>query len=266
MLAHERRGEGEPLVLLHGITHRRQAWYPVADHLAEHHEVILIDLPGHGESPSLRPGYQAPGDRMLDQLIEGLADLGLDRPHIAANSLGGGLALELAARDAVRSVTAFSPIGFWRGPLDFRYTTSLFRVILALSGRIDPYAERLLRTRVGRAALFSWINTRPGTLTPEQALGDFRGLLRARPEVMEFLAETVPFTAPPTGDVPVTIAWAQRDIVLPVYQAKIARTCFPWAKHVVLPGCGHVPMNDDPYRVATTILRGTRAVLDKAAA
>jgi len=53
MLAFERHGSGDPLVLVHGVTHRRQAWYPVLDELAEQREVILVDLPGHGESPPL---------------------------------------------------------------------------------------------------------------------------------------------------------------------------------------------------------------------
>ena len=53
MLACERHGSGEPLVLIHGLTHRRQAWYPVLDDLAVHREVILVDLPGHGQSPDL---------------------------------------------------------------------------------------------------------------------------------------------------------------------------------------------------------------------
>ena len=51
MLAFERHGSGDPLVLVHGLTHRRQAWYPVLDELAEQREVILVDLPGHGQSP-----------------------------------------------------------------------------------------------------------------------------------------------------------------------------------------------------------------------
>ena len=50
MLACERHGSGEPLVLVHGVTHRRQTWYPVLDQLAEQREVILVDLPGHGQS------------------------------------------------------------------------------------------------------------------------------------------------------------------------------------------------------------------------
>jgi len=54
-LACERYGTGEPLVLVHGVTHRRQAWYPVLDLLIDHREVILVDLPGHGQSPDLQP-------------------------------------------------------------------------------------------------------------------------------------------------------------------------------------------------------------------
>ena len=56
MLACERHGSGEPLVLVHGVTHRRQAWYPVLDLLTPHREVVLVDLPGHGDSPPLRTG------------------------------------------------------------------------------------------------------------------------------------------------------------------------------------------------------------------
>lgn len=260
MLAYERRGSGEPLVLLHGITHRRQAWYPVADHLAEHREVVLVDLPGHGESPSLGQGPGTPGERMVEELLELFSSLGLERPHVAGNSLGGRLGLELAALGSARSVTALSPAGFWRSPGEFRYTATLFRTVLALAGALDPYAARLLATRAGRAALFFWISSRPTWLTPETALGDFRGLLRARPEVGEFFAESAPFEAELPADVPVTVAWAQRDLVLLPYQAKVARQHLPHAAHLVLPGCGHVPMNDDPYRVATTILRGSRPV------
>ena len=53
-LAYERQGAGPPLVLLHGVGHRRQAWGAVLRLLAPHRTVIAVDLPGHGESPPLR--------------------------------------------------------------------------------------------------------------------------------------------------------------------------------------------------------------------
>ena len=70
MLAYERFGTGEPLVLVHGISHRRQAWYPVAERLAEHREVILFDLPGHGESPDLVPDGRPVKEILQDHLLE----------------------------------------------------------------------------------------------------------------------------------------------------------------------------------------------------
>ena len=53
-LAYERHGTGPALVLLHGVGHRRQAWQPVLDLLTPHRTVIMVDLPGHGDSPPLR--------------------------------------------------------------------------------------------------------------------------------------------------------------------------------------------------------------------
>jgi pimeloyl-ACP methyl ester carboxylesterase len=52
-LNYERWGSGPPLVLLHGIGHRLQAWDPVLDRLAAAHDVIAVDLPGFGKSPPL---------------------------------------------------------------------------------------------------------------------------------------------------------------------------------------------------------------------
>ncbi|WP_344934496.1 alpha/beta fold hydrolase [Actinoplanes nipponensis] len=56
MLAHERRGSGPPLVLIHGIGSRRQVWEPVLGELARHREVIALDLPGFG-SPRCGPRW-----------------------------------------------------------------------------------------------------------------------------------------------------------------------------------------------------------------
>src|SRR6202007_1765835 len=119
LLAYERHGSGEPLLLIHGIGHRRQAWYPVLDQLAEDYDVILVDLPGHGGS-SGRPNPAVPiKDAFRHELEVVLNHLGVERPHVAGNSLGGLIALEMANDGLARSVTALSPAGFWYGPLDF---------------------------------------------------------------------------------------------------------------------------------------------------
>jgi len=71
-LAYERSGSGPPLVLLHGVGHRRQAWGAVLDRLTPHRDVIAVDLPGHGESPPLEqdlPVLDTP-ERIADLLRE----------------------------------------------------------------------------------------------------------------------------------------------------------------------------------------------------
>ena len=108
-LNYERRGAGPPLVLLHGIGHRWQAWEPVLDRLAAKHDVIAVDLPGFGKSAPLDgPSGIA---EIAAALTAFFGQLGLDRPHVAGNSLGGAIALELAAGGHVSSATALSPAG-----------------------------------------------------------------------------------------------------------------------------------------------------------
>src|SRR5437867_3114573 len=109
MLAYERHGSGDPLVLVHGVTHRRQAWYPVLDELAEQREVVLVDLPGHGQSPPFVTHGLSVKDALRRDFEGFLDELGLDDPHIAGNSLGGLVALHAGANGRARSVTALSP-------------------------------------------------------------------------------------------------------------------------------------------------------------
>ena len=94
-VAYRREGSGEPLLLLHGIGHHLQAWDPVFALLAADRDVIAVDLPGFGASPGLPDGVAydlATVVPVLGALCEALS---LDRPHVAGNSLGGLLALEL---------------------------------------------------------------------------------------------------------------------------------------------------------------------------
>ncbi|XIE77672.1 alpha/beta fold hydrolase [Streptomyces sp. SBR177] len=108
-VTYERRGVGEPLLLLHGIGHLWQAWEPVIDVLATERDVIAVDLPGFGASPALPAPLAYDLATVVPVLTAFCAALGIDRPHVAGNSLGGLLALELGREKLVRSVTALSP-------------------------------------------------------------------------------------------------------------------------------------------------------------
>src|SRR3954447_5182417 len=100
-LAHERRGAGAPLVLLHGIGSSRHVWEPIVPALAEQADVVAIDLPGFGESPPLPAGVEPVPSAIADRVAELLDQLGVSVPHVVGNSLGGWVGLELARRRPV---------------------------------------------------------------------------------------------------------------------------------------------------------------------
>jgi pimeloyl-ACP methyl ester carboxylesterase len=260
MLAYERHGSGDPLVLVHGITHRRQAWYPVLDELAEQREVILVDLPGHGESPALVTEGRPVEDVMREQFKNFLAELDLDRPHVAGNSLGGLVALIAGSEGDARSVTCLSPAGFWGSNAQFAPTRQLFLRACALVDRLGDRAEVLARSRGGRKVIYGVLAAHPARISADQALGDLRGFVYARPALRMLLAAARPFDAEIPADVPVTIAWAGRDLVLPPWQAGTAKRLLPHAEHIMLRGVGHVPMTDDPSLIAKVLLHGSERV------
>lgn len=257
MLAYERHGSGDPLVLVHGVTHRRQAWYPVADELAEQREVILVDLPGHGQSPPLVTDGLSVRDALRRDFKAFLADAGLDRPHIAGNSLGGLVALIAGVEGDARSVTALSPAGFWRDEADFAHTRRFFIGLLHLADLLGSNAEVAARSRVVRQVVYSTLMAHPSRVPFDHVLGDVRAFMYARPALRALLGAAEPFTDEIPPDVPVTVAWAGRDLVLPRGQAQTAKERLPQATHLTLRGVGHVPMFDDPHAVARVLLEGS---------
>ncbi len=256
-LAYERAGAGPPLVLLHGLGHRRQGWATVLDQLTPHRDVIAVDLPGHGQSPPLRPAGREPVEVITEQVAGLLTELGLARPHVAGNSLGGTVALGLAAIGRAASVTALSPGGFSGHDYEFRYVKAVFTVIRGAAAAIGPVVPMLSNSTAGRALLYGVMVSRPGRVSAEQARGDVAGFAAAGDVMRVVFAAAPRFTAPVPRDVPVTIAWGTADRVLPPSNARVAVRQLPTAKIVSLPGCGHVPMTDDPELVAAVLLEGS---------
>src|SRR3984885_6801233 len=110
---YHRVGEGPPLVLLHGIGHHWQTWKPVIERLANEFDVIACAPPGFGPPAPLAASIEPTIPAYADAFEWFFAELGLERPHVAGSSMGGAIALELARGRAVKTVSAFSPAGFW---------------------------------------------------------------------------------------------------------------------------------------------------------
>jgi pimeloyl-ACP methyl ester carboxylesterase len=257
-LNHYRVGTGEPLVLVHGIGSQWQVWGPVIGALAKEHEVIALDLPGFGASPPHPPGTPAGIDSVTRLVAEFLDELGLDRPHVAGNSLGGWIALELAKQNRARTATALSPAGF-ASDAEQLYIRNMFRVVVRAARLMAPRAESFVATPLGRAATLGIFVAKPANLPAAGAAEATRALAGAEwfDEMLRVLSRSN-FSGGDQIDVPVTIAWGQHDRVLWPRQAARAAAAIPQAKMLTLSGCGHVPITDDPDQVARVILEGSR--------
>lgn len=256
-LAHDRRGQGEPLLLLHGIGGEKGIWAPVLDALSREREVIAVDLPGFGESRRL-DGVQTPA--ALAAAVAGFLDgLGLERVHVAGNSLGGALALELVRAGRARSATALSPAGFWNELEWRRWIRPSLRLTVAVPRAALPALEVALGFAAGRALLTGQMTARPWRMPPDVAVPGARALATCTGfEATLEGFEGYRFAAGgPLPDVPVTVAWGRRDRLLLPREAARARRALPRARHMWLDGCGHVPMSDDPDQVARVLLEGS---------
>ena len=252
-----RAGTGTPLVLIHGIGHRWQAWLPVIPALARHHEVIAIDLPGFGASPP-PPSRAVLGDMRasIRLLAEALSELGFDRPHVAGYSLGGAMSLELAAAGLCASATAFSPAGFFT-EAQRRHALRQLNAMRASTFAPGPLIWATMASPRMRARSYGALVAHPERISPEVAYEDALAMRRGRGyRAVARASRGYRFDGVPA--VPVTVAWGERDRIFPATQLDVARTRLPGARHVVLPDCGHVPMTDDPGLVVATIL-GTTA-------
>ncbi|MET9055087.1 alpha/beta fold hydrolase [Streptomyces bacillaris] len=257
-VAYKRTGTGEPLVLLHGIGHHHQAWDPVTRILAAEREVIAVDLPGFGASPGLPDGVPYSLETVPAIFGAFFGALDLDRPHVAGNSLGGLFALELGRTELVRSVTALSPAGFWNEP-ERRYAFATLRAMRRAALALPvPTIERLSRSAAGRTALTSTIYARPGRRSPEAVVAETLALRGATGFHRTLAAGGNALFTDEVKGLPVTVAWGTRDRILLRRQGIRAKHVIPDARLVRLPGCGHVPMSDDPALVARVILDTSR--------
>ncbi|GAB2724138.1 alpha/beta hydrolase [Nocardia thraciensis] len=250
------------MILLHGVAMSGRVWDGLVPALARHHHVIAPTLLGHrgGTPPPHRPVDI--GD-LVDDIERRMDERGWETAHIAGNSLGGWMAIELARRGRARSVCALSPAGFWTaGEANHSGGTSIIARLATITRLTRPLAPLGLRSAAVRRTAFRDICVHGDRLTTRQALGIADDLL-ACPILGDMLdtgSEIAPLDPLPC---PVTLAWAVADRLLPIsVNGAVARDRLPRARFEILGGAGHVPMIDAPRRVVRAILDTTGALRD----
>jgi pimeloyl-ACP methyl ester carboxylesterase len=245
-----RAGSGPPMLLLHGIGHRWQAWTPLLDDLSRDFEVVAVDLPGFGKSPPLPSGVSLAGG--VDGLARFMDALGWDRAHLVGNSLGGWMALELGLRDRALSICGLAPAGLWDDPAPIeRRLRLLFTLWVGGARRAGP-AVNLLRFRAVRTVALYGLFGKPWRIPGDIAIGDTRALATSAFDETFEAGAGLRFSGGQALDVPVTVAWCSRDPLFSPERCSVAELCAD-ARVEMLHGCGHVPMWDDSPLVLDTI-------------
>jgi pimeloyl-ACP methyl ester carboxylesterase len=247
-----RGGSGEPLVLIHGIGHTWCGWRPMLPLLEERFDVLAVDMPGFGRSAPLPPEIDSTPEALADAVEDEMGRAGFDRAHIAGNSLGGWVALELARRGRALTVTGISPAGLQHAR-EKRWGIGVLRALRWVSQNA-PAPEPAWRNPVTRTLLLSCVYARGWKKDPDHAMeesglfADCTGFDATRPHLVDGQPRGLT-----TLDTPVLLLWGTLDIVLLPRQGRRFERLIPGAELRYMRGLGHTPMSDAPEELAGAI-------------
>ncbi|MGK5671933.1 alpha/beta fold hydrolase [Micromonospora sp. URMC 106] len=245
-VCHRVDGEGPPVVLLHGIGRTLRDFTELHERLADRFRVHSVDLPGHGGSlPMTRPCTLPALAEFVGRYLDAV---GVDRPaHLVGNSLGGAIAMRLAASEPgrVATLTLVNSAGFGR-----EVTIALRLLALRPLGRLLLRPRRWAARRVelslfhdpafataDRVAYALEVARLPYAarvmLETAHHLGTFRGISPHWRE--ELLAEVERL------DIPTFVVWGDKDLILPATHLEAARARLPKARTHLFRDCGHMP-------------------------
>jgi pimeloyl-ACP methyl ester carboxylesterase len=249
-LALETRGDGQPLVLVHGLATTRLIWRRVAPALSAERRVVMLDVPGFGASPAAGEGF-ALGD-VVDAIAAGLDDAGVEPPFdLAGHSMGGAIALTLADRhrDLVRTLVLVSPAGL--RPMSPR-----------IADAFGVAAERLIPVRRAAAPAVDWrwarrlllaTGTVNGSAVPptdaRAMLEASRGATRTRAALATVAQSDL---RPLLTRVPAALGavWGEHDRIIPATGIDTVLARRPDAQVATVPGAGHIAMMERPEAFA----------------
>jgi pimeloyl-ACP methyl ester carboxylesterase len=238
-------------VLIHSLGTDRCVWHPVLETLARERDVIAVDMPGFGESEPLPPPLR-PAPRLLAEAVSAFVqELGIAAPpHVAGNSLGAWVALELGASGRAASVTAIAPAGLWPRALAPRPS-----VARSVARAASPVLAAVLASDRGKRLALGGTMAHPERVPTRDAIRLVRAYAAAPGyEEVNAAMRAGRFGALDDIHVPLTFGWPDRDRLI----ARPARLPVA-ARNVVLYDCGHVPMWDSPQQVSELLLEGSGA-------
>ena len=252
-------GIGPPILLLHGLTGSWRYWYATIEALRDRFTVIAPDLPGMGASPPLVGEYSL--ERIVELLHQACESIGKGPACVVGHSLGGALAVELAARypGSVRSLVLAAPAGFVHARNErLAFLLPLLHVPLRWLPRWERVAAT--RPRLRRAVLFS-LMPGPGALTPYDALCLLRGAARTT-QLREALRAAVGADVRVQATaltIPVDVLWGDHDACVAVHGAQAVAALVPQSRVHLWHGVGHMQMLERPAEFVELVVQSASA-------
>jgi pimeloyl-ACP methyl ester carboxylesterase len=247
-------GEGEPLLLVHGLGGAAANWLALAPLLLATRRLLAPELPGHGGSSALpaAPSLNAYADRLVIVLEqEGIASAG-----VVGHSLGGAIALRLSIRrpDAVSALVLAGAAGISSGRRNARYALTITGIVKP-GRRLAPHRRRIARSNTLKRVVFGrWGASDPPALPRELAEAFLSGPARHTDTVSaaQALVRDDPRADLDRVRCPSLVLWGARDNQLPVEDA------FDYARRLrarlrVIADCGHLLIGERPDACADAI-------------
>jgi pyruvate dehydrogenase E2 component (dihydrolipoamide acetyltransferase) len=240
--------DGDVILLVHGYGGDRNSWLFLQEPLAAKYRVYALDLPGHGTSA------KDVGDGSLGALadaVTGVLDaIGADRAHLVGHSMGGAVALAVAARDPgrVASLTLIAPSGFGSG-INAGYLRGFAdaqtrRELKPVVGQLFADESHLTRQLVDDLLAYKRLD---GVDESLHALLDT--LLDGDAQRGDSAAALAAVLATPGGAMPVTVVWGRGDRIIPAAQAEAVTGA---VSHLI-DDAGHMPQMERPAEVQAAI-------------
>jgi pimeloyl-ACP methyl ester carboxylesterase len=251
-----------PLVLFHPWLLSGSIWREVVPLVSGHHDVFTPTALGHRGGPPVQRRPASLWD-VVNAAEAYLDEQGLTQPHLAGNSMGGTIAVELARRGRAASVCAISPAGFFAAGDGLRASARRRgRRIATVCRLAAPTASLTYRSPWVRKLSLRFLNSaQHGDRFPaDRMLESATDATECTVDKDLFSTDDEQVALMDTLPCPITLAWAEKDTLLPLNPyGRAAQQRLPQARFTILPDVGHVAMMDDPALVAHTILATTGA-------